>query len=338
VNAVAGVSGPVRFKAAGTIDSYNSGPLAAPQLYSAGPSGNAGYSAVVVSQDSVSFGSTVRINDAVVNGYAVGYDQFNPSGTNWLSYGGAGKIVGPSTPPATYVDSSRLMSSPIPYQPVFAENLPTTWNPFPAACDNAGAAPNLAYVINQTSTLGNPASTIPAVYDVTNGIDLYGSSVLTIQGPVVLICQGSVSISATAQIQLVGPKASLLIFVESGSVSIGGNGINDTNPVPLAKRVAIVSTNNTSSTSTVTLSTTTPFYGVIYFPYLKVDVIGNPTIYGSIVGSQVTFTGSPTIHYDVALRTPDTNLSAAFGDANFGGSFNYLGAPVTASNFVASVP
>lgn len=52
-------------------------------------------------------------------------------------------------------------------------------------------------------------------------------------------------------------------------------------------------------------------------------------IYGSIVGGSVLFTGNPTIHYDVALRSPDlAPCDAAFANLN---------APMVVSGVVASV-
>jgi hypothetical protein len=98
---------------------------------------------------------------------------------------------------------------------------------------------------------------------------------------------------------------------------------------PLPKRVAILSTNNTLFT--VTLSMTPPFYGVIYVPYMPVTVSSSANIHGAIVGLSVSFTGAaPALHYDLALRSPDLS----YGNA----AFSYLNAPITVGNLMTSVP
>jgi hypothetical protein len=155
---------------------------------------------------------------------------------------------------------------------------------------------------------------------------------VTVQGPVVLIVDGNVNISG-GEIQLAtagATPASLTIFMESGSMTLGDNGIVNSDVLPLAKRVAIVGTRNTSTSNSIqiSISGTNPFYGVIYFPYLPITVAGNPVIYGSIVGQSVTFTGSPTIHYDMALRYPASPPLAS--DA----AFTSLYSPIAAGNLL----
>jgi hypothetical protein len=91
---------------------------------------------------------------------------------------------------------------------------------------------------------------------------------------------------------------------------LGDNGIENLDAVPLPKHLVILSTNNANTSNSVQISiSATPFYGVIYFPFLPITVSGaSPVFYGSIVGQSVTFTTSPTMHYDMALRFPDTAL------------------------------
>lgn len=367
VNAVAATTGRVRFTAAATLDSYNSNPpvtsLVGGLNYeiaavgttdwtqigatsntqglvftASGPgtgSGTAyanysaavaGYSAVVASQDVGSMSATVRLNDAVVHGYAAGYDYNSPSTDNWLSYAGGGKLVGPNTPSTTFIDSSRILTSQVPYQPVFPENLPNGSGNLPVACTTGGN------ILNRTSSIGNPLLPTPLVYYAA-GINVGNGVTVSITGPVVLIVYGpgfgsAVNIAGTGNIQLTTPQASLTIFANGGNVVIGGQGITNMNAFPLPKSVAILST--TSTGYTVTMSETQPFYGVVYFPYQSITVSSNSSIYGSIVGSTINISGSPAIHYDNALRTPDTLSSSA--------AFAYVTAPITVSGLLASVP
>jgi len=379
VNAVAAMTGTVRFRSAGTVDSYDSVQAATAlvngsvcQIISVGTTNwtligaasnnvgtvftatgpgtgtgtayvnynntavtsttyvNSGYSAVVLSQDSSTSSATVRLGNAVVHGYAVGYNPYYPGTTNWLSYSTSGKLIGPLTPTGTSIDSSRLVTSPVPYQPMVLENLPTSWSSLP------GAATTDGYTLNRTCTLGSTLATVPKVYSAGSGVYLTSGQIVTIQGPVVLICYGDVTISGTSQIRLTTPQASLQIFIEYGNLNLGGNGITNTNAFPLPKKVSILDTTNYWSTATI--STNTPFYGVIYFPYMPIAVTAtSPTIYGSIVGSSVSFTNSPTFHYDLALRSPMPSYTSAI-PLQSGSAFDYLSAPAGFSSMTASVP
>jgi hypothetical protein len=342
VNAVAATTGKVQFQAAGTLDSYDSRlPTGTPQTYAAQNTmslpGFLGASAVVLSQDT-SLSATVALNNALLYGYAVGNQA------NSISYTSSAYVGGYPTS-TTNIDPTRLITNPppvaappsptpypyaLPYQPTFLENLPNGQGNLPAgSCGNSGP-PNYTSdnILSVASTLGSATSYVPTVL-YASGINLT-SGVVTVQGPLVLIVYGSVNISG-GQIRLatagVAP-ASLTIFLENGSMTLGDNGIVNADAVPFPKRVAILSTNNTNSTNSIQISiSTNPFCGVIYFPYLPISVTGaNPTFYGSIVGQSVTFTGSPTIHYDMALRFPDSLV----GD----GAFTSLYSPIAAGNLL----
>ena len=186
VNAVAATTGNILFQAAGFVDSYNSNP--APLTYQTYAPALAGYSAVLASQHTTTVSASVRLGNAVLHGYATGYNNFSPGTTNWLSYGGSAQIAGPNTPPTSSIDSSRLLSNPSPYQPLFLENRPP--NPsttLPAACTSDSVT------INQSATLGSTTSNTPAVYQANGGINLTsGSQTLIIQGPVVIVSYGNV--------------------------------------------------------------------------------------------------------------------------------------------------
>lgn len=325
VNAVGATSKQVTFSAGGILDSYNSiTSLGAPQAYS---SLIAGASAVVLSQDLTSVGSTVSLNNAVINGYAVGYDHFSPSTSNWLSYGGSGMLVGPTTASGTYIDSSRILTTPVPYQPVSPENPPNWTQALPLAGAPSGN------ILTNSCSLGSTSAPFP-VYNAS-GINLAGGVVVITGKAIIELTGGSITMSGNAEIRLT-PGASLSIYADYGSVNInctGTGGITNTSPIPLAKNFALLSTNNTNVANTVQITQATPFFGVVYFPYLRVTV-GNTgvsaPITGSIVGESVTFSGSPILHYDVALRYPDSLPSDV--------AFTSVASPVLIDSMVASVP
>jgi hypothetical protein len=283
---------------------------------------NDGFSAVVLSADTTSSTATVKLMDAVVHGYAVGYDYSSPSTTNWLSYGSSGQLVGPSTPGGTDIDSSRILTSPVPNQPIFPVTPPAS-------------TPTILGAVTTAMTLGSSsATTIQTVYQ-TSSITLSGTTMINVVSPVVIVSKGAISISGTtAGIYLTTKSASLQIIHESGAIALGAYGITNSNTIgttgipPLPKRVAILSS---SGTAGLTLSMTTPFYGEVFFPSGTITVSSDALIYGSLVGSAVSITGAaPAIHYDNALRSPDTTV----GDA----AFANISAPMTVSSLLASVP
>jgi hypothetical protein len=293
---------------------------------------NSGYSAVVLSQNTSTSSATVALGNAVVHGYAAGYNYSSPSSTNWFSYSSSGKIVGPSTPSTTNIDTSRLVTDPLPYQPVLPENLTAVAG---AAIALPGASTTDGITLNKTSTLGSTTANVPVVYEAGGGISLTSNYVVTIQGPVVIICYSDVVINTTAQIQLTTPQASLEIFLEYGNLTLSGHGIVNTNAIPLPKKVMILSTNNRSGSAT--FHTAQPFYGVLYLPYMPISVTSvTPIIYGSIVGSSVTFTTNPTIHYDRALRSPMPSYTKTI-PLQSGAAFDYLSSSAAFSRLATSV-
>jgi len=140
---------------------------------------------------------------------------------------------------------------------------------------------------------------------------------------VVINVSGNLTISGTGGIVVSATKDSSGNYVSSlelhvqGSFSMGGNGISNLTQSPL--RVAVIDTQDAwyyqnwgVAEYTDTISTTTAFYGVLYFPYDTVTVSSNISIYGAVVGNSVRLTGSsPSLHYDLNLRTQSTAITSA---------------------------
>ncbi|HEY4990342.1 MAG TPA: hypothetical protein VII09_11070, partial [Opitutaceae bacterium] len=188
-------------------------------------------------------------------------------------------------------------------------------------------------ILTNSCSLGSTSAPFP-VYNAS-GINLAGGVVVITGKAIIELTGGSFTMSGNAEIRLT-PGASLSIYADYGSVNInctGTGGITNTSPIPLAKNFALLSTNNTNVANTVQITQATPFFGVVYFPYLRVTV-GNTgvsaPITGSIVGESVTFSGSPILHYDVALRYPDSLPSDV--------AFTSVASPVLIDSMVASVP
>lgn len=263
VNAIAGTTGRVRFRVGGSVDSYDSsvGTYATQ---------TPGFSAIISSGSTYTTAATVELTNAEVKGYVA------TLGTG-PSYGTSGKLIGPTTPSTTRIDSSRIISSP--YQPRFEEVIPT------------GAGTSLP---SGSATIGNVGSTSPRLY-YASSVNLNGSQELTVNGPVVLVVSGDFAIWESARIRITS-TGSLRIHV-GGNLAICGYGIQ--NDTKLPKKLSIISS---STNDTYVMATDTPFHGVVYTPNSHFAVVNSQTIYGAIVARAVTFYSSPVFHYDLALR------------------------------------
>jgi hypothetical protein len=210
------------------------------------------------------------------------------------SYSTGAALGGPYSFAPGKIDTARISTSP--YQPNFDEVVP-------------GGSGSL--LPSGTATIGTPGAAAPALYYST-GVNLVGTDVLTVNGPVVLVVRGDIAISEFAKI-LITTQGSLRVHVQ-GNLAINGGGIqNDTR---LPRKLVIVSTTNLYES--YGMATLTPFYGVIYTPMSTFTVSYNQAIYGAIVARSVTFLGSPAVHYDLSLRsTVIEGFNNPFGVGNW---------------------
>jgi hypothetical protein len=325
VNAIAAVSSRITMSSAPTIDSFPSWNTST-HSYQNYSTTVAGYSAVVASSSTTSATATVNIGNGTLKGYVTGYDYFSPGTTNWFSYSGSAKLQGPNTPGGTSIDSNRILSTVVPYQPVYPMPVPSTLpSTLPAAATMGSPWPNYLYA---TCSLGVTNGTIPGVYNAS-GIYIPAGNTVTITGPVVLEVNGPIAVYGA--IQLAGNTASLAIYALGGNMTVSGQGITNLNGLPLAKRLAIIGPTTPPGYS-ISITQTTPFYGVIYNPCATVTIGGNSTITGSIVGSRVSITGSPAIHYDTSLRSP------VYDSTHYDPAFTLVQPPVLVPSLLASVP
>jgi hypothetical protein len=273
VNALAATGGVVSFASGGTVDSYDS----SVGTYA---SQTPGYSAVIASDATAPSAATVQLMNAQVKGYAASHYSGGPS------YSSSGKLVGPSTPLTTRIDTSRFSSSP--YQPLFSIKVPTGAGTILAQPNN-----------NATVSLGSSTDTTPRLY-YSSGLDLVGNTKIVVNGPVRLVVSGNFDIGRNGGSPLVevASTGTLEVFV-SGEFAVLGLGIKNVSQIP--KRVAIYSSRVTTESG---IYTTQPFHGVVYVPNGDFYVVGDSVIYGSVVAKRISFTGTaPVVHYDVSLRS-----------------------------------
>jgi hypothetical protein len=319
VNAVAATAGNVTFRNTGQVKSYDS------RLGPQGPS-NTGYSAVVLSGRSPpsSFpSSTVNLRDATIFGYVVGTEK------NSIMHSGGAVVVGLNSPSPAALDTSRLITNPLPYQPQFPET-------------PIGVLQNFPYGTNLSSgnfTLGAGS------YNISGDLTVSGNAQLTIDGPVILVVGGNLTVSSTGGIVVsnakVGggptpgpPFAASLELHLAGSLNLTAEGIDNLTLIP--KRVAVMgSTNN----NLLSIGMSVPFYGTLYFPKATLDVGNNQVFYGSIVANAVKFNASPAVYYDVALRVPDVVVGdPSFTSFNSSSSATYIMQPISLGSVTETVP
>jgi hypothetical protein len=305
-NAAGATSGLITFKSGGLVDSYNSSLGSYGSMVGAPAAPNQGYSAIIVSQMASGSPSVQLGSNTVVNGYVIG------TGSTPESYSSGSQVKGPDTSGSVSVDSSRVLSESNPNLPILNENYPST-----------GTVLNSTQTTltgNQVVTLGSPTATAPTSYYVFGNLNLSGNSVLNINGPVILLVYGNVSISDSAQIAIGstsmtlggGPLVSLEMHVPYGNLNIDGGGIANATQSP--ERLLVMS--SWSASAALEVGTTTPFYGVLDFPNDSIVFNNNTVLYGSVVAGSMTFNNTPAIHYDTYLQS-QFPLSASFMGPRF---------------------
>jgi hypothetical protein len=263
-------NGVVSFGSAGTVSSYDSStdPTAA----------TVGYAAVVASKSNLTSSATVQMTNVNIKGYIA-----TMPGSAGVSNSTSATLYGPTSPTSPKIDASRKTTSP--YQPVFDVLTPT-------ATTLLGTG---------TLTIGTSGATTPTYYYYTGNYNVGPFDTLTVDGPVVLVISGNLSVTSWFSWNgkiVVTNNGSLTIFLRGGLTLDAGGIVNSNTKLP--KNVAIFA--QSGNTNTWEVGTTTPFYGVIYAPTCSLTFNNNVTIYGSVVAQAVTFSGSPTFHYDTNLR------------------------------------
>lgn len=282
-NAAAAAS-TLLFSSGGTVDSYDS------SLGSYG-SQTPGASAVLAGGNTAS--TAVTLTSTNVKGYLAAPAASTSPYAPRFSVGASARLTNAagavSLPHATAanVDLNRISRSP--YIPKFDILTPNTTGV------NATALPG-------SGTLGSNTDTAWRTYILSGNLNITDSRTYTIDGPVRIVVSGYYYQNLSggpAQIIVSNNSRARLEMYIGGDIAIYGNGIDNQTRDP--SRLAIYAT--TSSTAP-DLNTGTDFYGVIYFTNTssRFTVLGNRTFYGALSANNLTFSGSPIIHYDTKLR------------------------------------
>lgn len=239
-----------------------------------------------------------------------GYVSIGTSDYSGLDVGPNG-TVGDFTTAAGTVDLSRVTTD-------FTTNF-----------EDAVAPANAGYAIGAINgatalprALDLPAADGKFYYDVTS-ISLSGpaSRVLSIvaNNDVVIRITGAgatgVSVTGNASIQ-VAPLATLALYA-ANNVSIGGNGIANSND-PAAFQLWSTKTAGSAGSQSVSVSGNGQLSAVVYAPNADVSMNGGGaagSVYGAVVADTITITGGSEFHYDEALS--DMTDGNPFGIASW---------------------
>ena len=257
--------------------------------------------------------STNRTDQAIIASTSTALDPIDVS-SNATIYGfaatagadpvvsAAGRIYGATSPANPLVDPTRVRKD-------FSANLPDATAP-------TGSAISLGAISNTT--------TLPRVGDTaTNGRYLYtadslnvaGTKIISINGPVDLIVTGAVSLSGNASLSISGivaNNASLGLYV-AGNISLGGNGLVTGTNKPAS--ATIYGTATSASAQTITIAGNGEFVGAIYAPNATLALTGNGASSGAAIAKSITLGGNGKFHYDTQLAATGTVTSS--GDRYF---------------------
>ncbi|MBC2606846.1 DUF7305 domain-containing protein [Pelagicoccus albus] len=154
-------------------------------------------------------------------------------------------------------------------------------------------------------TLGNPTDTSPANYQAER-ISLSGNGDdLVIDGPVRLYVRRNVSISGKGTIRITSTGSLELYSAESLSISGNGSAYGMQNETEKPEKFMIYNTTPTAGGTSVDVAGNGLVYAVVYAPNSNVHLQGggnSGSVYGAIVGYEITLNGGYEFHYDEALE------------------------------------
>ena len=236
--------------------------------------------------DQVVVATTSATATVAVGGNAEVYG-FVATGGVQPTVGTNGRIYGPTTGSGVKIDPTRVRND-------FIENIPNPSAP-------TGTPINLGAITGSVTlprTGDTPQANGRYLYtDASGGMDLGGSTTLTINGPVDIVVVANLQMNSHGKILLTtagGAQPSVNIYAYA-DVQIGGDGLQNTTNVPAKAHIYSMGTGE------VHLNGNADFTGVIYAPNSAVHLNGNGNINGAVVGNSVKFNGNAKLHYDVQL-------------------------------------
>jgi hypothetical protein len=132
-------------------------------------------------------------------------------------------------------------------------------------------------------------------YTINSSFSMSGQKKMLIAGDVKIHFKSDLSMSGQTSIQI-GSAGKLQMWGSGSTISLSGHGLINNTGDP-TRFTYYGGKNNT----TVNLSGSSDFIGVIYAPYAELKVSGGSKIHGAAVARKITASGGFTLHYDECL-------------------------------------
>jgi Flp pilus assembly protein TadG len=256
-----------------------------------------------VNAKEVVFRATARFN--VIGFGLVGLDWVNMSGNSMASYssgnsgalqaqgniGSNGNITlggstvvngntfvgaGRTVTGGTVTGSRNTLAQPLSYPNGDA-------SPYGPSNNDNGQIPSWAIASSSFKLDNTQSVSLPGGNYFFNNFDMTGGSTLTFTGPATVYCYGTFSMSGRTNTSGLVPGNLKLVMVPNpwsgaapGSVSVGSS---------------------------------SAFYGQIYAPQSAVSIGGTGDVYGSVLGRTVNMTGTGRVVYDLALEADNGTIA-----------------------------
>ncbi len=221
----------------------------------------------------LAFGS-VNVGNADIWGYVA-------TGGGQPDVGNQGSIRGNNSPSGSYIDWDRVaLDFYADFADISAPNPPSPNTTLPSS-----------------GNIGTPSALSPTYYKVSS-YSSQSQDTLIIDGPVVIIIDGSMTTKGTIEITSTGSVE----FYVAGDVDIGGNGMVNTSNIP--SKTMIFGTASTPGSQSIKLAGNGALRAGVYAPNADLNLLGSGSggeFMGAAVANNITMTGNFDFHYDEAL-------------------------------------
>lgn len=278
----------VTFSGSAAVDSYDS------QL--------GAYNVTTNRSDQATVASLRTLADPVVLNSNASIFGYVATGGQDPTVGVGGRIYGLTTPAGTLVDQTRIRRD-------FSANLPDVAAP-------TGSMYSLGDV-KTTLSLPRAGDVVGAngryLYSMTS-LQLAGTDVFTVLGPVDVIVSGKITTAGNAALTVGSASvttATLNIYV-AGQVDIAGNGVVNNTNVPASMSIWGTAPSTSSPKQDIKIGGNGTYTGVVYAPNAAVNFTAKNGVFGAIVSDQTTVAGNGAFHYDVRLGAVVQSMDIAF--------------------------
>jgi hypothetical protein len=144
-----------------------------------------------------------------------------------------------------------------------------------------------------------------AYIDVGGSFSISGGGSLTVDGKAVIHVADGFSLNGWQNPVVIGENGSLEIYVDGGKITLSSPTVN---AASTADRFLVFGAEGVDK---VSITGSAKVTGAIHSPGADFSITGSSELFGAVVASSVSITGSSSIHYDELLSrvVPDVDLT-----------------------------